>query len=164
MGGETQSAADGRRRSGVSEIREVRGMITAIRLAAERILVDAGYRNTIFGNGTIWLPSSYDADWLKEGRQCVFVFRRRQRRDSGGVYSPAHGVGICTYHHQEHCGGYWGSEHKLLDLIGSPEAAVCAAAAIGRDRGVPVCLEVATVCHALADLGLWCEEPVGGGD
>jgi hypothetical protein len=154
MSGETQSAADGRRRSGVSEIREVRGMMMSIRQALEAELARVGYRRVELYGGTVWVPSECGSDWPQDGVECVGVFRRSKSWVAHNICRAPYGV--ATYRRCDDGQGvlYWDRTSVEADFLWAPEAAACEAVGIALARQAPVCIDDPVVMHALGDAGL----------
>jgi len=161
VSGETEIGPDGRDRSAVSEIREVRGMIMAIRQALEAELTRAGYRRVELSYGTIWVPGDYGPDWLQEGAECVAVFCRSRPWTASGSRRVVYGEAIYRYYSGGARGPYWTYSDPDADRLWSPEAAACEAVAVALERHLPVCLDVPVVMHAMGDAGLL---PAEGGD
>jgi hypothetical protein len=154
MGGETQSAADGRQRSRVSDEVEVMSMIMAIRQALEAELTRVGYRRVELSYGTVWVPGDYGADWLQDGAECVAVFRRSQPWTTSGLCRAVYGEAIYRYYSGGKHGPYWTYSGPDADQLWSPEAAACEAVAVALERQLPVCLDTPAVMHAMGDAGL----------
>jgi len=154
VSGETQSAADGRQRSRVSDEVEVMSMIMAIRQALEAELARIGYRRVELSYGTIWVPGDYGPDWLQEGAECVAVFRRAQSWTTSGSRRVVYGEAIYRYYPGGRHGPYWTYSGPDADQLWSPEAAACEAVAVALERHLPVCLDVPVVMHAMGDTGL----------
>jgi hypothetical protein len=154
MGGETQSVADGRRRSEVSEIREVRGMMLAIRQALEAELARVGYRRVELYGGTVWVPADCGPDWPQDLSECVSVYRRSKSWVAHGVCRAAYGVATYRYTDDQAGGHLWSYLSREADFLWAAEAAACEAVGVALARGVAVCIDDPVVMHGLGDAGL----------